>query len=238
MDNVIKTSGTTEQYKLNPGGSISYPFAVKGIVKQNVDTIRTGRIKVYIADFGALDPTDSNSWVTVSYLSPFYGFLPGDYAPSTSNTESFGSFLENPHSYGFWATSPDIGTEVVCIFLYGKKDFGYYIGCIPQPGITHMVPAIGSSKAFDLQNSDQKSYYNGATVLPVTEINPNNSKIDDNPQFFNQPKPVHSFLAAEMFQQGTLGDTQRGPIGSTSQRESPSAVFGVSTPGRIPRRYN
>jgi hypothetical protein len=35
-----------------------------------------------------------------------------------------------------------------------------------------------------------------------------------------------------MFQQGTLGDTQRGPIGSTSQRESPSAVFGVSTPGR------
>ena len=95
-----------------------------------------------------------------------------------------------------------------------------------------MVPAIGSSKAFDLQNSDQKSYYNGATVLPVTEINPNNSKIDDNPQFFNQPKPVHSFLAAEMFQQGTLGDTQRGPIGSTSQRESPSAVFGVSTPGR------
>ena len=72
----------------------------------------------------------------------------------------------------------------------------------------------------------------GATVLPVTEINPNNEQIDDNPQFYNQPKPVHSFLAAEMFQQGTLADTQRGPISSTSQRESPSAVFGISTPGR------
>ena len=47
MDNVIKTSGTTEQYKLNPGGSISYPFAVKGIVKQNVDTIRSEYIRVY-----------------------------------------------------------------------------------------------------------------------------------------------------------------------------------------------
>jgi hypothetical protein len=35
-----------------------------------------------------------------------------------------------------------------------------------------------------------------------------------------------------MFQQGTLADPQRGPIGSTSQRESPSAVFGISTPGR------
>jgi hypothetical protein len=98
--------------------------------------------------------------------------------------------------------------------------------------MTHMIPAIGSSANFDLQNSDQQSYYLGATVLPVTEINPNNSKIDNNPQFFNQPKPVHSFIAAEMFQQGTLADPMRGPISSTSQRESPSAVFGISTPGR------
>ena len=74
MDNIIKTSGTTEQYKLNPGGSISYPFAVKGIVKRNVDTIRTGRIDVYIADFGATDPNDSDSWVTVAIYLPFMVF--------------------------------------------------------------------------------------------------------------------------------------------------------------------
>jgi hypothetical protein len=131
-----------------------------------------------------------------------------------------------------WFTPPDIGVSVLVVFAAGDPNFGFYIGCIPDPGMTHMIPAIGSSKAFDLQTSDQKSYYNGAKVLPVTEINPNNAKINNNPQFFNQPKPVHSFLAAEMFQQGTLADQQRGPIGSTSQRESPSAVFGLSTPGR------
>jgi hypothetical protein len=231
MDNVIKTSGTTEQYKLNPGGSISYPFAVKGIVKQNVDTIRTGRIKVYIADFGALDPTDSNSWVTVSYLSPFYGFLPGDYAPSTTNNSSFGSFLENPHSYGFWATSPDIGTEVVCIFLYGKKDFGYYIGCIPQPGITHMVPAIGATNDVFMDESESEKF-GGATNLPTVEMNVQNNKLYNTPTFYDKTKPVHKVIAAQLWQQGLIRDSVRGTITSSSTRESPSQVFGISTPGR------
>ena len=35
-----------------------------------------------------------------------------------------------------------------------------------------------------------------------------------------------------MFQQGLINDVQRGPIASSSQRESPSQVFGISTPGR------
>jgi hypothetical protein len=34
-----------------------------------------------------------------------------------------------------------------------------------------------------------------------------------------------------MFQQGLNGDTERGPIKSSSQRETPSTVFGISTPG-------
>jgi hypothetical protein len=35
-----------------------------------------------------------------------------------------------------------------------------------------------------------------------------------------------------LFQQGLAADETRGSIGSSSQRESPSAVFGFSTPGR------
>jgi hypothetical protein len=34
-----------------------------------------------------------------------------------------------------------------------------------------------------------------------------------------------------MFQQGLNGDIERGPIRSSSQRETPSTVFGISTPG-------
>jgi hypothetical protein len=230
MDNIIKTSGTTEQYKLNPGGSISYPFAVKGIVKQNVDTIRTGRIKVYIADFGALDPNDSNSWVTVSYMSPFYGFLAGDYSPGTGSSK-YGTFLENPHSYGFWATSPDIGSEVVCLFLYGKKDFGYYIGCIPQPGVTHMVPAIGSTNDITLDNAEAEKF-GGSSNLPTVEMNVKNTQLYNTPTFYDEPKPVHKIIATQLWQQGLIRDSVRGTITSSSTRESPSQVFGISTPGR------
>jgi hypothetical protein len=37
--------------------------------------------------------------------------------------------------------------------------------------------------------------------------------------------------AGVLFQQGLNRDIERGPIRSTSQRETPSTVFGVSTPG-------
>jgi hypothetical protein len=231
-DNIIRNGGVAQNYKFDRGGTPSDFGPFVGVVKNNVDPTRQGRLQVYIEQFAGPNPEDKTLWRTVSYCPSFYGATPPS-SGKKGDTNSVGGYLDgNPQSYGMWFTPPDVGVSVLCVFAGGDPSLGYYIGCIPNAGITHMVPAIGSSKAFDLQNSDQKSYYNGAKVLPVTEINPNNSKIDDNPQFFNQPKPVHSFLAAEMFQQGTLGDQQRGPIGSTSQRESPSAVFGLSTPGR------
>jgi hypothetical protein len=49
--------------------------------------------------------------------------------------------------------------------------------------------------------------------------------------FFTAPKPIQSVVSETMFRQGLIKDPQRGPISSSSQRESPSAVFGVSTPG-------
>ena len=231
-DNIQRNRGVASNYKFDRGGmtAIFGPFV--GIVKNNIDPTRQGRLEVFIEQLAGLDPDEQSGWNTVSYCSPFYGATP----PQPGNkgeTDSVGGYLDgNPQSYGMWFTPPDLGVSVLCFFAGGDPNLGYYMGCIPDQGMTHMIPAIGSSTKFDLQNSDQKSYYQGATVLPVTEINPNNSEINDSPQFFDQLKPVHSFLAAEMFQQGTLADPKRGPISSTSQRESPSAVFGVSTPGR------
>ena len=231
-DNIQRNKGVASNYKFDRGGmsAIFGPFV--GVVKNNVDPTRQGRLQVFIEQLAGTNPEDETLWRTVSYCSPFYGATPPQPGKKGS-TDTVGGYLDgNPQSYGMWFTPPDLGVSVLCFFAGGDPNLGYYMGCIPDQGMTHMIPAIGASTKFDLQNSDQKSYYLGATVLPVTEINPNNEQIDDNPQFYNQPKPVHSFLAAEMFQQGTLADTQRGPISSTSQRESPSAVFGISTPGR------
>jgi hypothetical protein len=135
-----------------------------------------------------------------------------------------------------WFTPPDIGVSVLCFFVEGDPNQGYYVGCIPEQGINHMIPAIGSVPRTQTQteNNNQSVYFANAPLLPVTEINnaSTNTAINENPRFFDQPKPVHSYVAATLFQQGLINDPVRGTIGSSSQRESPSACYGMSTPGR------
>lgn len=226
-ENITKVSGTTGTFKPFKGGAVDIPYPVKGIVKNTIDSARTGRIQVYIQQFGSSDPNDSKGWVSVSYLSPFYGSTPGSGGDKTG----YGSFKNNPHSYGWWSTPPDVGTEVICVFLSGKKDFGYYIGCIPQIGLNHMIPAIGASNNV-VPSDSEAAAYGGASLLPVTEHNENNKKISDSPTFASDPKTVHSAMAGQMAQQGLITDPIRGPITSSAMRESPSRVFGISTPGR------
>ena len=224
-ENVTKVSGTTAANKQDAGGKISVNYPVKGIVKNTIDANRSGRIQVYIADFGGTED-DDKSWTRVEYLSPFFGMTPGDNAPGSNND---GTFKTNNHSYGLWATPPDVGSEVICIFLNGKSDFGYYIGGIPKTGSHHMVPGIGASTKITASESEADSY-GGATTLPVVEWNGiGKEKISD---FIEVPRPVHSAVAGQLHQQGLLRDPIRGAISSSSMRESPSRVFGISTPGR------
>jgi hypothetical protein len=96
-----------------------------------------------------------------------------------------------------------------------------------------MVPALGSVDRTQakVQNQNQEKYFANAPRLPVTEINTNNTDLFNSPRFFDSIKPVQSVVAQALLQQGLINDTERGTINSSSQRESPSAVFGISTPG-------
>jgi len=226
-EDIQKVRGTISNYKDDRGGANTIPSAVLGIVKDNIDPNRSGRIRVYLKRLDAGNENDPNGWKYVSYLSPFFGST-----PNTASSKAEGDYIGNPQSYGFWATPPDIGTEVVCLFLNGVADAGYYIGCIPGQGMTHMVPAIGSSDSIIANNSGEADSYGGATRLPVGEINNANQKQDNNSILTSQPRPIHSYQAAILNKQGLIRDPDRGTIGSTSVRESPSRVFGISTPGR------
>ena len=231
-ENEQRSIGQPNSYKFDRGGMSAEFGPFVGIVKNNIDPTHQGRLQVYIEQFGASDPTNQSLWRTVSYCTPFYGSTPP--APGRKGSDNTtGKFLDsNPHSYGMWFTPPDLEVQVLCFFVGGDPGAGYYLGCLMEPGINRMIPAIGASSKYKTDNADQASYYDGATVLPVTEINAHNKKINNDPRFWDQEKPVHSILAAEMFQQGTIADPQRGPIGSSSQRESPSGCYGISTPGR------
>ena len=226
-NNIFKPKGATSASKLGAGGAVVSPVPLFGVVKDNIDPIRSGRLRVYISDMGGTDPEDSNSWVTVNYMTPFYGLTEG-----TGDKTGYGTYLQNPVSYGMWTSPPDIGTTVICIFISGDPNYGYWIGCVPEPEALFMVPANGSTETAVLNSSEANSY-GGAKKLPVTNINTNNNAINDSATFYNEPKPVNSYLAGVLNQQGLIRDTIRGTIGTSAQRESPSRVgWGVNTPGR------
>jgi hypothetical protein len=225
--NVFKPRGATSASKPDAGGAVLRSVPVFGVVKDNIDTIRSGRLRVYIADMGGQDPNDSNSWITVNYMTPFYGLTQGD-APK----EGYGTYLKNQSAYGMWFAQPDIGTTVICLFINGDPEYGYWIGCVPEPEALYTVPALGSAETV-VVNENEGNSYGGAKKLPVANINKNNEKINESPTFYNEPKPVHSYIASVLNQQGLIRDTIRGTIGTSAQRESPSRVgWGVNTPGR------
>lgn len=228
-ENINRNRGQPSNYKMDRGGMPVEMGPFIGVVKNNVDPTRSGRLQVYIELFGGDDPNNSSLWRTVNYCPPFYGATPAGAAAGT------GAFVQgNPQSYGMWFTPPDLGVQLLCFFVGGDPSQGYYVGCVPEQGITHMIPAVGSVEKTQArtQNAAQESYFAASTRLPVTEINNSNNDIVNNPRYFDQPKPVHNYVAGILFQQGLINDQVRGTIGSTSQRESPSACYGISTPGR------
>ena len=232
MQDYFKPKGQAKNFRNNAGGGVTRNFPIVGVVKNNIDPTHGGRIEVYIADFGSTDPNDSSSWVTVGYMSPFFGSV---QPTAPKGEKDYGSYTQNPTSYGMWFSPPDIGSTVVCIFINGDMNYGYYIGSIMDPALLQMVPAIGTNQTTSdaVFNKGEAESYGGATQVPVSNLNTNNSKITNDSGFLNAPKPVHSYSASIYFQQGLLRDPVRGPPSSSALRESPSRVgWGVSTPGR------
>ena len=223
----FKPRGATKASKADAGGAVLRELPVFGVVKNNIDPIRSGRLQVYISDASGQDPDDSTSWSTVSYMSTFYGVT----TPSGANT-GWGEYIKNPNSYGVWNSPPDLGTTVICVFINGDPNYGFWIGCVPQPEALHMVPAIGGTDNI-VANAGEAKGLGGAVRLPVTNINTNNLGTANTGKFLTDAKPVHSYVASILAQQGLIRDPIRGVIGSSAQRESPSRVgWGVSTPGR------
>lgn len=208
------------------------PHPYIGIVKNNLDPTRAGRLQVWIPDLGG-DPDESANWRTVSYASPFMGTtdITSKYAdkPNTDN-----KFRNVPHTYGMWMVPPDVGVEVIVIFIAGDPLRGYFIACVNSHVSRHMMPGLASSNKIDTLGASadtKKSYQNGITA-PVVEYNEIDLTARKNPNFVDNPKPIHEQQYSILKTQGLDRDPIRGTITSSSQRESPSNVFGISTPGR------
>jgi hypothetical protein len=215
----------TEGVKLDPG-----PYLA--IIKNNADPARLGRLAVFVPDIGG-DEDDSSKWYIVRYASPFMGStlgLPGSVDPN--------NFAFSQQTYGFWAVPPDIGNFVLITFVMGDTSRGYWFACVPNTQTIHMVPGlarpdgnviggrINDDPTFGTDRISSDSY------LPTSELVSESANVDNNPEFYSVAKVVHTYQANIVIEQGLDKDPIRGTITSSAQRETPSQVVGLSSPGR------
>lgn len=164
----------------------------------------------------------------VKYATPFYGTTAYEYMGLNNN-----DFQDTQKSYGMWFPTVEIGTTVLVVFIDGNPSDGYFIGCVPGRFANQMIPAIGGSTEFDATD-DQKAKYDTKQPLPVGEVNRKANSLEKNLSVDKIKKPVHP-IADVFLQQGLLEDDVRGVTTSTSRRDSPTSVFGISTPGPFDR---
>ena len=228
-----KISEFDQQIKQSPGPYVGY-------VKNPTDVNRMGRLFVHIPDLhGKYDDANfSDTTVSCSYCSPFAGQTP------LSETKVDREFANTQKSYGFWMVPPDVDTKVLVVFADGNPNDAYWIGCVYEDSMNHMTPGIAASKPNKfVGNSAQNTKYYETEELesaPVAEAqrrgeSPNLKQINESARLDNalSTRPVHPFQTDTLLGQGLAKDNVRGTTSSSARRETPSQVFGISTPGPI-----
>jgi hypothetical protein len=169
----------------------------------------------------------SGQLVAVRYVSPFYGVTP--YLGLNEND----GYQNTQSSYGFWAVPPDFGTKVLVIFAESSGAYGYWIGCIQDSNMNFMTPG-GPGVSTVLTTETAPENLNGKK-LPVGEYNKliETGEATD-PTLFR--KPFNKDFTEVLEVQGLLDDEARGTTTSSARRETPSMVFGMSTPGPLDKR--
>ena len=209
---------TRKRYKLPSSG----PYL--GVVTNHLDPTYMGGLEVSLVKASMGEINLQNETFIVKQMTPFYGVTP----ISAEGTNS-ADFQDVQKSYGMWFVPPDLGTTVMCIFIDGDPNQGYWMGCIPDPFQNHMVPGIAASQTVAMTAEQEKKY--GTRNVPVAEFLKKGRDLSNRePDKFT--KPIHPF-ADRLLAQGLLTDTVRGITSSSARREIPSAVFGISTPGPL-----
>ena len=208
-----------------------------GKVWDTNDPLRMGRLGVNIPGLtNTLTPKRSQiTWC--QYLMPFYG---AKNLNAISPTNPY-NYQENSQSYGMWMVPPDVGNDVLVMFAEGKanESNAFWVGCIQQPQTNQQVPGLASSQQTSKKaevaegaETSKKAEY-GTDVVPAGEVNRFIFEQAVVGNYNTYKLPINEGLADQLRVQGLGQDTVRGTTTSSAQRESPSQVFGINTPGRI-----
>jgi len=215
---------SNEDYSAGPREAKPGPFLAK--VVSNLDPTYMGILEVEI-----LRPVGASSSESqlhqVKYMSPFYGVT------SVTAIGENNDFNDTQKSYGMWMVPPDVGVTVIIIFIDGDPKRGYWIGCVQDEAMNFMVPGLAATESVVEDPDPDNQGRNGR--VPTAEYNKaiddNNSPGDPDKNF----KPQHPFSKV-LTDQGLILDDIRGITTSSARRESPSNVFGISTPGPLDKK--
>ena len=217
-----RTSAATSTGKMDAGVYL-------GKIVGFLDPAFMGGIEVTLLREQGNDIGDLGQTYVVKYSSPFYGVTAYEYMGLNKS-----DFNDTQKSYGMWFPPFEIGTTVMIVFVDGNPSEGYIIGCVPGRFMNQMIPAIGASGDLELSPAD-KAKYDTTQPLPVGETNRKSNELEKNTNIDKVKKPVHP-IADTFLRQGLLEDDVRGSTTSSSRRNVPNMVFGISTPGPLDRR--
>jgi hypothetical protein len=209
-------------------GKISSGIMLARVVGYLDPTFMAGLEVTLLSDQGN-EVGDIHQTYSVKYSTPFYGVTGYEYMGLNK-----GDFNDTQKSFGMWFPAAEIGTTVLVSFVEGNPAEGYFLGCVPGKYMNHMIPAIGASTEVDLTEEDKK-IFDTDRPIPVAEVNRKTNDLSSGPDIDKIKKPVHP-LANRLLEQGLLEDDVRGAATSTSRRNVPNSVYGISTPGPVDRK--
>jgi hypothetical protein len=193
------------------------PFLAKVI--SNNDPTYMGGLEVQVLREVGGEVDSAGTLTPVKYLNPFYGVTGIDHIGRDPD-----DYNNTQKSHGMWFVPPDVGSIVIVFFIQGDPKRGYWIGCVQEENMNFMIPGYAATK-FKVSGDEER--------VPVAEYNKviRGSTLDPTKIL----KPQHPF-AKILKDQGLLKDDARGITTSSARRESPSSVFGISTPGPVDKQ--
>jgi hypothetical protein len=226
----VRKSGADPTAVADPKSTALNSGPYEAVVVAHAAGTRLGQLRVKVITTSTRDlPADEGNTVVANYCSPFFGTTFGTDQQSDRIPE--GAYTSG-QSYGMWMVPPDIGNKVL-VMCTPAGDW-YWIGCIYDSSSHHMVPAIGRNiGGKDRTRAPGSLPASGSSNLPVVEYSTKYEPTAfDADGLENTPRYTHEFQASRLIMQGLDRDLIRGAISSSSLRESPSNVYGISTPGR------
>ena len=217
----IKRESAAKQVDIGTG-----PYLAK--VVGHLDKSFMGGLEVTLLRKEGNTVGDSGQTYSVKYAPPFYGSTAFEFMGYNVD-----DYNDTQKSYGMWFTPPDVGVTVLVVFIDGRADEGYWLACVPGRFMNHMIPAIAATESIKFAEGDEEKY--DVKKLPSAEVNRRATDLGESLQIEKIPRAVHP-IAEHFLEQGTLADTIRGITESTSRRNVPNLVFGISTPGPLDRR--